>query len=336
MPTVGIVGTGWGARVQVPAFREAGLDVMGPAGRRDWRELVRHPKVDIVSVVMPPPSHLEIATAALEAGKHVISEKPTAMNEREARQLLAAAKGKASRIAIIDHELRFLPSFITARQRIADIGALRFVEIRYASPARGDRTRAWNWWSDEAQGGGVWGAVGSHFVDSLRYFGFEIDAVQALMHTVVRERPSDDGPKRVTSDDVTAVHLRLRGGAIAIVALSAVASGPEEAATMTLHGESGAFRLTGEELLQSQPGKPFVRIAGGELQQRPGNSPGGAFGTGTLLLGRALKSALDGDRNALAAAATFAEGLAQQRVLDAARRSAKNDGRWERVTTSEE
>ena len=124
----------------------------------------------------------------------------------------------------------------------------------------------------------------------------------------------------------------MRNGAVATVTLSAVAAGPDEPAMITLHGESGAFRLTGEELLKSEPGKAFTRIAGGELQQRPGNSPGGAFGTGTLLLGRALKAALDdGDRSALAAAATFEDGLAQQRVLDAARRLLnRTHGCWER------
>ena len=125
--------------------------------------------------------------------------------------------------------------------------------------------------------------------------------------------------RAVTADDFAGVHLRLRGGAVAAMTFSAVAGGPDEPSTLTVHGEEGALRLTGEELLFARRGEPFTRIAGGDLQQRPGNSPGGAFGTGTLLLGRALRSALDeGDRDALAPAATFADGLAQQRVLDAA------------------
>ena len=115
-----------------------------------------------------------------------------------------------------------------------------------------------------------------------------------------------------------------------MLSIAAVASGPDEPATITLHGESGAMRLTGEELLLAQPMKPFLRIAGNDLQQRAGNSPGGAFGTGTLLLARAVRAAIENrDRAALAPAATFADGLAQQRVLDAARRSSQNDGRWE-------
>jgi len=79
--------------------------------------------------------------------------------------------------------------------------------------------------------------------------------------------------------------------------------------------------------------KAFARIAGGDLQQRAGNSPGGAFGTGTLLLARAVRAAIEsGNREALAPAATFEDGLAQQRVLDAARRSSENGGRWETLS----
>ena len=332
MATVGIIGRGWGTRVQVPAFREAGLDVVKVAGRSDWRDVIDSPDIDLVTIVMPPATHLEMASAALEAGKHVVSEKPTAMNAGEAEELLAITRRHPSQIAIIDHELRFLPAWIAARRRIGEIGTLRYAEVRYASPGRGDRKREWNWWSDVEQGGGIWGAVGSHFVDAFRYFGFEIAAAHGMLRTTIAERPYQGALRRVTSDDTAAVHLRFRNGAVAVVALSAVAAGPDEPAMITLHGQSGAFRLTGEELLKAEPGKPFARIAGGEMQQRPGNSPGGAFGTGTLLLGRALKAALDdGDRSALAAAATFEDGLAQQRVLDAVRRSDANDGRWERL-----
>ena len=128
------------------------------------------------------------------------------------------------------------------------------------------------------------------------------------------------------------VNLRLRGGALAAMIFSAVAAGPDEPTTLTIHGERGAFRLTGQELLFAEPRGSFARIAGSDLAKRPGNSPGGAFGTGTYLLGVALKRAIDdGDREALALAATFSDGLAQQRVLDAARRSHRAGGRWEAV-----
>jgi predicted dehydrogenase len=330
MTRVGIIGRGWGERSQAPNFRDAGLDVVAVVGRDGWRELVARRDIDLISVTMPPSLHLEMALAALEAGKHVICEKPTALNAAEGERMVAAARQHPNQIAIIDHELRFLPSVQAARERIGEIGPVRFAEVRYASPSRGDRSRPWNWWSDAGQGGGVWGAVGSHFVDALRYLGREIEAVQALLATIIDERSE----RPVTSDDFAAVHLRLSGGQrpSAVLMFSAVASGPDEPTTLTIHGEKGAFRLVGEELLFAAPRGAFERIAGGDLSQRPGNSPGGAFGTGTYLLGLAIHRALDdGDRQALAPAATFTDGLSQQRVLDAGRRSHAAGGRWEPV-----
>jgi predicted dehydrogenase len=346
MTKIGIIGTGWGARVQVPAFREAGLDVVAIAGHNaektrrvaeeldvtpiaDWRDLVAG-DVDLVSIVTPPSEHLVMATTALEAGRHVLSEKPTALNVEQAELLVAAAKRHPQQLALIDHELRFLPSFRAARTY--DIGALRYVEVRFSSPSRGDRSREWNWWSDASRGGGAWGAVGSHFVDAVRYVRGEITAVQAMLATIITERPHEGKMRRVTSDDLAAVHLRIGENAVAAMTFSFVSSGPDEPTTMTIHGEEGALRLVGEELLQAKRNEPFRCVAGGEMAHRRGNSPGGAFGSGTYYLGLALKAALDGnDRDALAPAATFEDGLAQQRVLDTARLSAQNDGKWEKV-----
>ena len=344
MGNIGIVGTGWGTRVQVPVFREAGLQVVAIAGFHrektretagslglkafdDWRELVATPDVELVSIVTPPAEHREMALAALEAGKHVLLEKPTAMSIVEAEELVASASSRPGQIALIDHELRFLPAWRAARARIGEIGAIRYAEVRYASPGRGDRSRAWNWWSDAARGGGIWGAVGSHFADALRYFGMEFESAQALLRTIIDRRPFGDSTREVTADDWASAHFRMRGGATVTMTFSAVSSGPDENSTMTIYGEEGALRFAGEEVLISKGGTPFTRLSGEEMAKRPGNSPGGAFGTGTLHLGRALRAALDdGDRSALAPAATFEDGLMQQRVLDAARKSSAVGG----------
>lgn len=358
MTRVGIIGTGWGARVQVPIFREAGFEVVAIAGHSHektrkiaselgvrpvgkWRNLVSE-DLDLVSIVTPPAEHLEMARAAIAAGKHVICEKPTALNADEAEQLAAAARSSPELITLIDHELRFLPAWREARQRIAGDFGVRYIEVRYASPGRGERLREWNWWSDAAQGGGIWGAVGSHFVDAIRYLAGDIDGVQGLMSTIIRERPAPEAHsaedssgrhlRKAPSDDFAVVNLRLKSGALATIALSAVASGPDEAATITIHGEAGALRLTGEQLFACERGRPFALVLGDKLSDRPGNSPGGAFGTGTHHLAVALKSAIDDrDRSPLDPAATFEDGLAQQRVLDAARKSSAAGGSWENV-----
>jgi predicted dehydrogenase len=345
MARVGIIGTGWGARVQVPAFREAGLEVVAIAGQNpdrtrrvaaelhlepfdDWRALIAS-NIDLVTIVTPPSEHLTMATTALDVGKHVLCEKPTALDVAGAEQLVAAARSHKDQLALIDHELRFLPSFRAARERIGELGGIRYAEVRYASPGRGDRSRAWNWWSDAKQGGGIWGAVGSHFVDALRFLGMEIEAVQATLTTIIDERPFEHAKRKVTSDDFAAVNLRLAGGAIAAMTFSAVSAGPDEPTTLTIHGEDGALRLIGEELLTAMRGEPFTLAAGDDLAPRRGNSAGGAFGSGTYLLGVALRTALDdGDRRTLEGAATFDDGVAQQRVLDAARASSAKGGTW--------
>lgn len=345
---IGIVGTGWGARVQVPAFRSAGLEVTAIAGRdaektrgigreldldpfEDWKDLVSSPEFSLVSIVTPPSEHLAMALAALEAGKHVISEKPTAMSAQEAEWMAGAASRRPGQLALIDHELRFLPSWRRAREVSGQIGRIRYVEVRYASPGRADPSRPWNWWSDAEKGGGILGAAGSHFVDALRYLVGEILAVQAVLHTFIAERPYEGGMRRVTSDDFAAMHLRLDTGTIADVVLGVVAARDEET-SLTFHGEDGGLRLQGEDLLRCERGGDWKTEVRGERLDVPGNSPGGPFGTGTVYLGRALKAALhDGEKSALSPGATFADGLAQQRVLDAARRSHAAGGRWEDV-----
>jgi predicted dehydrogenase len=342
---IGIIGTGWGARTQVPAFRSAGLEVTAIAGRDPeksrkaaaelsleafdgWRDLVA--AVDLVSIVTPPLHHREMTLAAIEAGKHVLCEKPTAMDAQETEEMLAAARAHPQQVTLIDHELRFLPSWRAARGRMRELGQIRFAEVRYSSPSRADASRPWNWWSDREQGGGSWGAVGSHYTDALRYFIGEIEAVQAVLNTFIRQRPLEGRLQDVTSDDFAAVHLRLQRGILAMMSFSSI-SAVDEPTVLTIHGEGGAFRFTGADWQIAKPGGAF------ELQSIPddvpastiGTSKGGAFGSGTVHLGRALRSAIvNGDREALAPAATFADGLAQQRVLDAARRSEERDGRW--------
>src|SRR5207253_3613393 len=184
MARVGIIGRGWGEKSQMPNFRDAGLDIVVITGRDGWQPVVERRDIDLISVALPPSKHVEIATAALASGKHVVCEKPTALNAAESERLVEVARSHPKRMTIIDHELRFLPSCRAARERISEIGDIRYAEVRYASPGRGDRSRSWNWWSDASQGGGVWGAVGSHFVDALRFVGCEIEAAQAVLATI--------------------------------------------------------------------------------------------------------------------------------------------------------
>ena len=131
---VGFIGTGWTERVQIPTFRVGGLTAQAitsghvenaervasaleiPEVHASWEALIASENVDIVSIVTPPALHREIAVAALQAGKHVICEKPTALNMDKAEAMLAAAKAAPQQLAIIDHELRFHPQRRQIRQ----------------------------------------------------------------------------------------------------------------------------------------------------------------------------------------------------------------------------
>ena len=350
MTRVGIIGTGWGTRVQIPAFRRAGIEIGAIAGRDpkktgklaaendvpkwfgDWRELVGQGDIDVVTVVTPPFQHLEMTRDVLSSGKHVICEKPTAMNAGEAGKLLELAEEHSDRITLIDHELRFLPAFREARNSIDMIGEIRWAEARYSSPSRNDPERQWNWWSSKEKGGGVLGAVGSHLIDSFRYLVGEISEVRALLRTFIDQRPDDDGqPREVTSDDWSTFDLRFESGAIATTTLSVV-SGVDEPTELIIHGSKGSMKLVENRFLFSEiKGEWQDQI---EEPEEPiiGDSPGGYFGTGTIYLGRALARAIgQRDRSALEPGATFEDGLRQQQTLDAARRSSENGGTWEKI-----
>ncbi|HEX6289198.1 MAG TPA: Gfo/Idh/MocA family oxidoreductase [Herpetosiphonaceae bacterium] len=345
--TIGVIGTGWSTRVQIPAFRAAGLEVVALAGRNrdktrrlaqeqnvgfatdDWRDVLRRDEVRLVSIVTPPNLHKEMAIAALEAGKHVVCEKPMALDANETKAMVEAARRHSQLFTLIDHELRCLPSLHLARRQIqsGSLGALRHVEATIIGSSRSDPSRPWTWWSDAEQGGGVLGALGSHMIDQIRFLLGPIAAVNGLTHICIRERPGDTGPRAVTADDYSALLLRLANGVPGTITMSAVA-GVAEPTRMTAHFERGALRIEAGRLLLSEGGSDFRDLTPTDSVDIPDELRGGEFPRGSVYLGHALKRALNGDLTALAEAATFVDGDRVQRILDAARRSSATNGGW--------
>src|SRR5207248_3264473 len=131
-----------------------------------WRALVARDDVDLVSIVTPPVKHCEMTLAALENGKAVLCEKPMAMNAVEARRMTESAR-EAGVLALIDHELRFLPGRLKMRELLqnGEIGKVKHAKLTFRADSRADLNRPWNWWSDKTQGGGALGAIGSHVID---------------------------------------------------------------------------------------------------------------------------------------------------------------------------
>src|SRR5678815_96968 len=219
---IGIIGTGFARTTQIPGFRDCmGAKVVAVASRNrdraeaiakefgvehvanDWRELVAHPDVDLVSIVTPPSTHMEIALAALDHRKAVLCEKPMALNAGEAARMVEKAKATGV-LALIDHELRFLNSRRVMRGMLhtGAIGSVRHCNYVFRSDYRAI-ARPWDWWSDEKMGGGALGAIGSHVVDSFRWIlSAEVTKVLGMLTTHIKERPDKAGGMRpVTTDD---------------------------------------------------------------------------------------------------------------------------------------
>lgn len=332
--------------MQIPAFRAAGLEITALVGRDrakterlakelkigfatdDWREVLGRDDVQLVSIITPPSLHREMAIAALEAGKHVLCEKPMAMNADETQAMVAAAAAHNQSFAIIDHELRFLPALQRARQEVQSgrLGKLHHIEGSVSNGARRDPSRPWTWWADASQGGGVLGAMGSHMIDTIQFLFGPIAVVNGLTHAFVSERPGEHGPQPVTADDYAALLFQLPGEAIGTLTLSSVA-GANEPTRLTAHFEHGALRIETGRLLLSE-GETFVDATPDHTVDVPAQLDAAEFPRGSVYLGHALKRALSGDREALAPAATFADGDRVQRVLDAVRHSDETRSGW--------
>ena len=230
---VGIIGVGFGAAVHIPGFQSEGLDVVAVAARREaraqetaaqfsipnatgnWRELVASPEVDVVSIVSPHTLHCEMAVAALEGGKHVLCEKPTAVNAAEARAMREAARASPA-TAMIAHEFRWAPQRSFVRRLLDDgyIGDFRFVRGSLeVGPRRPPSTLRPAPDPDLGRRGGFLWGLGSHYLDAFRHWFGEIVAVQSMMRAQTPERAGASGAVTTTeSDDTFAVLIEFENG----------------------------------------------------------------------------------------------------------------------------
>ncbi|MCB0113054.1 MAG: Gfo/Idh/MocA family oxidoreductase [Caldilineaceae bacterium] len=345
---VGFIGSGWAERVQIPAFKIGGLHAQAIASGRvenaeraasqhaipevyaDWRDLVASEAVDIVSITTPPNLHAEIAVTALQAGKHVICEKPTALNAAEAEKMLAAAQAAPNQLAIVDHELRFTPQRQAIRRLFRQhyVGRGLWVELTWRYPARLDPAQPWNWWSDVEQGGGALGAIGSHLLDLSRWLFGHIEMLSAQLKTglVYRNDPGTGDERLVTADDHAHIALRFTNGMDGAITASAISPGAP-GMTVTLYGTEGALRLDEADRLWGMKAAAF---AAGEWTEIDVDDPvkanselpaGTSFARGSVYLAQAIARTLGSGEHWIADAASFYDGLKAQQMIDAARRS---------------
>lgn len=266
---IGVAGTGFGGRVQIPGFLKIdGVEVAAvmSSGRsesarqvaREYKikqvcatfdEMLQVPGLDAVSIATPPYQHHAQTLQAFAAGKHVLCEKPMATSLEEARQMLDAAR-RSGLVAMIDHEFRYVPARAFASELIQQgwLGQLVTASVSMLSGSSADpHGRPWGWLFDREAGGGFLGALGSHYIDALRGWFGEIAAVSAEIDTVVKNRalPNSNEMREVTAEDSFVLMCRFARGGTALVNVSVVAPfGNGE--RLELYGNLGTLVLDNE------------------------------------------------------------------------------------------
>jgi len=355
---IGIIGAGFARSTQIPGFAAcegARVTAIASAHREhaaevarefridhvaaDWRELVARDDVDLVSIVTPVVTHCEMALAALDHGKAVLCEKPMAMNAAEALQMTERARAGGV-LALIDHELRFLPGRVRMREMLhaGEIGEVRHAKLTFRSDSRADPSRAWNWWSDASQGGGALGAIGSHVIDGFRWMlDTEVTQVFCNLATHIPERAENEGakPRAVTSDDEANLILKfadgsLTQGATATASMSMVESGRSEH-RLEVFGTRGALRVEdGGELWRAEQGAGKWTALENDLGEPASGMRPSGWSRGFTAFATQIVNAMREGGVSVSGAATFEDGYRIQLVLDAARR-AHESGCWARI-----
>ncbi|MDQ3907470.1 MAG: Gfo/Idh/MocA family oxidoreductase, partial [Acidobacteriota bacterium] len=294
------------------------------------RDVIGREDVDLVCVTTPPAFHREMTLAALAAGKSVLCEKPMAMSAAETDEMRRAVR-ESGALAHVDHELRFVPARLRARELVAagEVGRVRHAKVTFRGDSRAAEGREWDWWSDERMGGGVLGAIGSHAVDAIQWLtGSRASEVFCRLSTHVAERRDEPtgAARRVTSDDEANLLLRLAGSgpvaetATAAVSLSMVEAG-EPLHRVELFGERGALKIEGTRLWRARVGEGRWQEVEVEDAPLAAGMRDGEWSRGFTVFSQRIIDALREGRSSVEGAATFDEGHYIQLVLDAARRS---------------
>jgi predicted dehydrogenase len=325
----------------------------------DWTRLVDRDDVDIVDICTPGDTHAEMAIAALEAGKHVLCEKPLANSAAEAEAMAAAARRAASRgvRAMCGFTYRRVPAVRLMADLVAGgaIGTLRHVRATYLQDWLIDPAAPMSWRLERHRAGsGALGDIGAHAIDLAQYVtGDPITGVAALSSTFVSRRPIPAGDGflgtsaaasgefgEVTVDDATVFLARTASGALATFEASRFATGHKNGLRLELNGSAGSIAFDLERLNELQIYDASQENAGFRtvLVTEPTHPyiaawwpPGHTLGYEHAFTHQ-VRDFVEGIANGADTHPTFDDALGVQRVLDAVGRSAGEGARWVDIT----
>jgi predicted dehydrogenase len=337
------------------------------AGRRlgwestetDWTRLLVREDIDLVDICSPGNTHAEIAVAALEAGKHVLCEKPLANTVAEAEAMAAAAERAAEQgvRSMVGFTYRRVPAIALARRLVEEgrIGEVRHVRAQYLQDWLSDASSPMTWRLEKDKAGsGALGDIGAHILDLTQHItGDRVVSVNGLLETFVGERPvaestggllggaslngGEQGTAPVTVDDTAVFLARFGGGAVGVFEATRFATGRKNAIRIEINGSRGSLAFDFEEMnvLQffdaEEPGLTagYRRILVTEPEHPyvghwwpAGHGLGYEHGFTHQVVD--LVTAIGRGEHPLP---SFADGLQVQRVLAAVERSSE-DGSW--------
>ncbi|GAA3311140.1 Gfo/Idh/MocA family protein [Arthrobacter ramosus] len=325
----------------------------------DWREVIARDDIDIVDIVTPGDSHAEIAIAALEAGKHVLCEKPLANTVAEAEAMAEAAERAAARgiRAMVGFTYRRVPAVTFLRNLIAEgvVGTVHQVRASYRQDWLVDPEMPLAWrLQKEHAGSGALGDIGAHAIDLAQFVtGMHLEKVSGTIDTIVKERPlpvsasglSGKGAPvygQVTVDDIAIFAGRFESGALASFEASRFATGRKNALAIEVSGDKGALAFDLEDLnnihfydrtaLADRQGFRKILVTESEHPYVSAWWPAGHMLGYEHGFSHQVKDLIEGIAEGTDPHSTFADGLRVQRVLDAVERSSENDSAWTRVS----
>jgi predicted dehydrogenase len=324
----------------------------------DWREVIARDDIDLVDIVTPGDSHAEIAIAALEAGKHVLCEKPLANTVEEAEAMAAAAEKAFARgvLAMVGFTYRRVPAVGLAKQLVAagKIGRIQQVRAAYLQDWLADPESPLTWRLDKSlAGSGSLGDIGAHAIDLSEYVtGMRLASVSGTLETLVTERPvmesasglsgkggTERGP--VTVDDVALIVGRYDSGVLGTFEATRFATGRKNALRLEVSGTTGAISFDLEDMnalqyydaTQPEGEQGFRRIQATEAVHPyvaawwpPGHILGYEHGFSHQVVDL-VRAIADGTQPE----PSFADGLHVQRALAAVEASAGAGSAWTAV-----
>jgi predicted dehydrogenase len=336
---------------------EAAYRLGWESAETSWRAVLARDDIDLVDICTPGDTHAEIAVAALEAGKHVLCEKPLANSVEEAEAMVRSAEKAATAgvRSMVGFTYRRVPAIGLARRLVAEgrLGTLHHVRAQYLQDWIVDPEAPLTWrLQKERAGSGALGDVGAHILDLAQFVtGDTVRAVSGRVRTFVEERPlparsaglsgtAGSGRGKVTVDDAAAFVAEFRQGALGVFEATRFATGRKNAIRLEVNGSLGslAFDFEDMNLLHFYDGTEDPATAGFRriLVTEPTHPYVGAWWPPGHLLGyeHGFTHQVVDLVNDIAAGAdprpSFEDGLRIQRILAAVETSSQS-GRWEEI-----